>query len=197
MTHVSTRSTRFLTALSTVLLVVAVSFGAFLLVGALFGFGPGGHEVVVQSQVEPKSVVDLGPHAVLPQTLDVAVRIPDASRAQIGWAAARDLVPILVMVGGLWLVRGLLRSVRAGDPFAEVNVTRLRGLAALLLVAVPVAVFLGSIFGGELASSAGLTHPGTTVSIPGGAFLAGLAVLVLAEIFAVGVRLRSDLEGTV
>ena len=33
--------------------------------------------------------------------------------------------------------------------------------------------------------------------MPGNAFLGGLAVLVLSEVFAQGVRMRDDLEGTV
>ena len=103
----------------------------------------------------------------------------------------------MVVVAVVWLLRGLLRSVRDGDPFTEANVRRLRTLALVVLIGVPLAGFLGSIFAGELATSAGLASRGTQLILPGTAFLGGLATFVLAEVFTAGVRLRDDLEGTV
>lgn len=197
MTHPPTRSTRFLTALSTLLLVVSIGFGVFLLVGAVAGFGPSGDEVAVHTQVDAEHVVDLPEGAVSPDDVEVTVRVRDASQEQHRWAAARDLVPGVLVVVAVWLLRGLLRSVRDGDPFTERNVRRLRALALVVLIGVPLAVFLSSIFAGELATSTGLDSPGTQLTLPGNAFLGGLATLVLAEVFAAGVRLRDDLEGTI
>ena len=40
--------------------------------------------------------------------------------------------PGLLVIAGLWLLRGFLRSVLAGDPFGARNVQRLRSLGLLL-----------------------------------------------------------------
>jgi len=197
MAYQSTRSTRFLTGLSTLLLVASIGFGIFLLAGAVVGFGPGGGEVAVHSQIEAGRVADLPDGAVPPDDVDVTVRVDDASRAQLRWAAARDLAPSAVVIAALWLLRGLLGSVRDGDPFAGANVRRLRALALVVLIGVPLAGFISSIFANELAASAGLDGGETLVTMPGGLFLGGIGAFVLAEVFAAGVRLRDDLEGTV
>jgi hypothetical protein len=197
MTHAPTRSTQFLTSLSTLLLVLSIGFGVFLLVGAVAGFGPNGGAVAIHTEVDGERIVDLPRGAMRPDHVDVTVRVGDASRAQLRWAAARDLAPGAVVVAAIWLLRGLLKSVRGGDPFTETNVRRLRALALVVLIGVPLATYVGSIFAGALATSAGLNGPGTQLTLPGNAFLGGLATFVLAEVFAAGVRLRDDLEGTI
>jgi hypothetical protein len=197
MTHAPTRSTQFLTGLSTLLLVLSIGFGVFLLVGAIAGFGPNGDAVAIHTDVDAARIADLPKGAVSPDHIDVTVRVNHASRAQLWWAAARDLAPGAVVVAALWLLRGLLKSVRDGNPFTETNVRRLRTLAVVVLIGVPLATFVGSIFAHELAASAGLNGPATELTVPGNAFLGGLAIFVLAEIFAAGVRLRDDLEGTI
>jgi hypothetical protein len=195
--HTPTRSTQFLAGLSTLLLAITVLFGLFLVVGAIGGFGPNGDEVAVHSRVDVERLADLPADTVRPDTVDVTIRVRDASREQLWWAAARDLAPGVVMIVGLWLLRGLLRSVRDRDPFTVVNVKRLRTLALVVLIGVPVAGFVSSLFASELASSADLQNAGVQLSVPGTALLGGLALLVLSEVFASGVRLRDDLEGTV
>lgn len=197
MTHTPTRATQFLTGLSTLLLVVSVGFAALLLVGAVAGFGPSGNEVAVHSQVDADRLTGLPQDVVAPDDVDVTIRVRDASDEQVRWAAARDLAPGVVVVAAVWLLRELLTSVRDGDPFTQKNVSRLRSLALVLLIGVPLAGYLGSLFAGELAATAGLDSPGLRLSLPGNALLGGLAVFVLAEVFAAGVRLREDLEGTV
>ena len=94
-------------------------------------------------------------------------------------------------------MRGLLKSVRDGEPFTARNLVRLRALGVVILLGVPLATFLSSICASEAADSAGLAGTGARLSIPGGAFVAGLLAFVLAEVFAAGLRLRDDLEGTV
>jgi hypothetical protein len=197
MTNTPTRATRFLTWLSTVLLVLSIGFGLFLLVGAVAGFGPSGHEVAVHTRVAATRVAELPKDAVEPDDVGVTVRVRQASREQTRWAAARDLAPGIVVVAAVWLLRGLLTSVRGGDPFTNKNVTRLRALGLVVLVGVPAAGLVSSAFESALANSAGLDGSGIHLAIPGNAFLGGLAVFVLAEVFAAGVRLRDDLEGTI
>jgi hypothetical protein len=197
MAGAATRSTRILTAIATLLLVVSVAFGLFTLVGLIAGIGLNGHEVGVHAQVSGTQLTNLPSGSVQPDHLDVLVRVKHATRSQLGWAAGRDLVPGVVLVAALWLVRSLLRSVRDRDPFTESNVRRLRTLALVVLIGVPVAIFVSSIFASTLAHSARLHSSGTEITMPGPALLGGLALFVLAEIFAAGVRMRDDLEGTV
>lgn len=197
MNYTPSRSTRFLTGLSTLLFVASIGFGVFLLAGAVAGFGPNGDEVAVHTQVAAESVAELPQGAVAPEDIEVTVRVPDATPEQHRLAAARDLAPGLVVVAVTWLLRGLLLSVRDGNPFAEVNVKRLRALALVVLVGVPVAGIIGSAFASELADSAGLDSAGVQLTMPGNPLLGGLALFVLAEVFAAGVRLRDDLDGTV
>ncbi|MEY2474389.1 MAG: hypothetical protein QOK28_3718 [Actinomycetota bacterium] len=192
-----TRSTRFLAGLATLLLIAAVIFGAVLLVGMVGGFGPNGHEVAVHTTVPASRVSRLPKSTVAASDVKVLVRVRHATKQQQRWASARDLVAVVLVGAVLWLLRGLLRSVRDGDPFVEPNVRRLRELALLVLIGIPVAGVLTSMFASQLADSAGLHSGGTHVSLPGNAFLGGLALFVLAEVFASGVRMRADLEGTV
>jgi hypothetical protein len=179
------------------LLVASIAFGMFLLAGAVGGFGPNGDEVAVHTQVATEDVAELPRDTLAPDDVEVTARVRDATRTQHRLAAARDLAPTLVVLAVIWLLRALLRSVRDGNPFVEANVKRLRALALVLLIGVPVAGITGSAFASELAATAGLDSAGIQLAMPGNALLGGLALFVLAEVFAAGVRLRDDLEGTV
>lgn len=196
MTQTPTKATRFLTGLSTLLLALSIAFGAYFVIGGLFGVGPSGHEASVHTQVD-SDLVRLPEGAMAPDHFNVTVRVPHATLAQVRWFAARDLAPGAVVVAVLWLLRGVLKSVRDGDPFIEANVRRLRALAFVVLIGVPTATFLESVCNSELADSVGLPTGGVEISMPSAALLGGLALLVLAEVFTSGVRLRDDLEGTV
>jgi hypothetical protein len=192
-----TRSTRFLTGLATLMLVASVAFGAYLLIGAIFGVGPDGHDVGIHTRVAGSRLTGLPSGALSPDHLDVIVRVSDATASQIRWVAARDLAPGVLIVAALWLLRRLLVSVRDGVPFSEANVRRLRILGLIILIGVPLATLGASWCASELAGTAHLPSAGIQLSMPGGAFVGGLGVFVLAEVFAAGVHLRDDLEGTV
>ena len=191
-----TRSTRFLAGFATVVLTVAVAVAALALVGVAVGFSPV-DAVAARTQVDGRGLATLPAGVVPPDQLELTVQVRDAGREQVRWAAARDLAPIALVVAVTWLLRALLRAVRDGDAFSEKNVGRLRALALLILIGVPLAGFVASIFAGELATSAGLTGTGTELALSGNALLGGASILVLAEVFAAGFRLRTDLEGTV
>lgn len=197
MARTPSRISVFLTGLCTVLLVLGIGFGLFVGVGAIFGFGPGGDEVAVHTIVKAERVADLPGRLVAPDEIEAVVRVTDASLEQMRWFAVRDLPSGILVVVILWLVRGLLSSVRDGSPFIKDNVNRLRGLAFAVLAGIPIAEFLRSIFAGQLAASVGLVGPPVQVALPGNALLGGLAILVLSEVFAEGIRLQDDLEGTV
>ena len=114
-----------------------------------------------------------------------------------------DLVPGVLLtalaVTGAWLVLRVLQDVAAGDPFRPRNVTRLRGLAFLVALGLPVVWFArGAVDLGLLASlqlDAGVA--GTVVAIPWAPVVAGMLIALVAEAFKLGAGLRDDVEGLV
>lgn len=195
-------SVRFAAGLTTIFLVVAVATGLFLIAHAVRGAVDGGDEVSFRGAVRVSNAQPAGsvPHGVRlenPGIADVPVHIEDASTKQEMVALARDLLPVVLIAIGLWTIRRILRSVRDADPFIEANVRRLR-LIAVLLMFVPFVVGIRHYLDNALAASVPrLTNwpNGEGLSLNGPA--AGLIVLVLAEVFAHGVRLREDVEGTI
>jgi hypothetical protein len=91
----------------------------------------------------------------------------------------------------------------AGDPFGAANVRRLRGIGFVLIVGAPVVELIN--YGLRTALYNDLPATGSPAldigapgfSLPAGALLGGLGAFVLAEVFAYGVRLREDVDGTV
>ena len=62
----------------------------------------------------------------------------------------------------------------------------------------PLVAYLTKVLGELLAMTPPANHAGGTFAPPiGGALLFGLGVLVLAEVFAHGLRLREDVDATV
>ncbi|MGH9037239.1 MAG: hypothetical protein ACRD0O_15880 [Acidimicrobiia bacterium] len=61
----------------------------------------------------------------------------------------------------------------------------------------PIVGYVTQLLDGALAASSTVGELGQSFSLPGNGPLAGLGVFVLAEVFAHGVRLREDVEGTV
>ncbi|HYN98779.1 MAG TPA: DUF2975 domain-containing protein, partial [Actinomycetota bacterium] len=95
------------------------------------------------------------------------------------------------------LLRALAGSIRDGEPFGAANVSRLRKLGFVLL-AYPLVQLLSSVLlGGILDTTLLPDSVGKAVTLHLTGAVAGLGVLVLAEVFAEGVRLRQDVEGTV
>jgi hypothetical protein len=192
-----TVSVRFLTGFATFLLIASVAFVVLLLAAPIAGFSLFGDDVAVHTEIATEQLPDMAGAEIATDVVDVTVRVEDPTDEAHRWAAARDLLPALLVIAATWLLLGLLRSVRDGDPFIPRNVKRLRALGVIVLVGVPVATFARALFESALATSVDLPSRGADVSIPGNAILGGLAIFVLAEVFAAGVRLRDDLEGTV
>lgn len=114
-----------------------------------------------------------------------------------------DLVPgallaTLVVAGTVVLLR-VMRDIGAGEPFAPVNVTRLRVLAALLLLGVPLAELARTVGIGAILSGLELGPLPVTAefTLPWAALVTGLVTALLAEAFRAGSQLRADLEGLV
>lgn len=193
-------------ALTSILLVAALAFAAFLLLDAAVGVARGGERLVsgralaVHVQVAPErvSLPDGVRHSGwLPAV--APIDHPDAK--QIAFSAALDLSQAALFIGVLWLLRGLARSVRQGDPFDAANVRRLRGIGFLLVLGAPAVELFNWIVRLQLYDTLPAGRFGDLAtegfSLPGDLLLAGLGAFILAEVFAHGLHLREDVEGTV
>lgn len=154
-------------------------------------------EVPATIASEELAISGLPEQVAVPDVVPIQVSVTDPSVGQLAMALLMDIGPWLLAIAGLLLLRALAGSIRAGDPFGAANVSRLRKLG-FLLVGLPVVEIVSSfLLGGILdtASVPGTVGWATTLNLVGP--IAGLGVLVLAEVFAQGVRLREDVEGTV
>jgi len=131
----------------------------------------------------------------------VTIEIRDATAKQQLLSAATAVGPALLLGIGLWLLRGLARSVREGTPFGPANVVRLRNLGLLLAVGGTIVAVvdwaLRLALANTLPASAygGVGFDGFRFPFP--LLLAGLGAFILAEVFARGVELREDVEATI
>ena len=194
-------------ALATVLLLVSIVFGLVALVSMGVGLARNGNSLLygdtlrVPMQVSTDDLGPLPPGLALDPFADVTVEIQDPTVAQMLLESARDLGPLVIAVGGLWLVRGLLRSAMQNDPFGQRNVHRLRTLGALLVVGAPLAEVVDTqlrlaLFN-HLPPMPSVDLGVSGFALPGGAILGGLLAFVLAAVFAYGAELRDDVEGTI
>lgn len=121
---------------------------------------------------------------------------PEAARLVMGLraCAALGLVVVWLNCAGLKRMVAIVETVRAGDPFVATNADRLQTIAWLLLALQVVSIVIAAI-----ADAVAL--PGRPIDIDAGfsinGWLAVLLTFLLARVFAVGARMRDDLEGTV
>jgi hypothetical protein len=205
--HPPSRAVRAGYALATLVLVFAALFGAAVVVSIGVGIARHGdsllygHVLHVPLQVSPDDVAGLPRDVRLRGWPDVDVRVTAPTTEQTLLRSAQDVGPLLLLVAGLWLLRGFLRSVLEGDPFGAANVGRLRRIGFILVLGAPLVGLLDyglreQLFGNLPAHPAlNLGLPGFT--LPGNALLGGLGAFILAEVLAYGLRLREDVEGTV
>jgi hypothetical protein len=189
----------------TLLLAGALVFAIYGVVSIGVGIARDGDSLLYPSpmhlpfELSPDDVNDLPPGVELSDWPKVTVDVGDPTTWQMLLRSVEELAPLLLLIPGLWLLRNFLRSVLAGDPFGAANTRRLRAIALLLLVGAPLVGLVqvalrNALFDGRYDA----LHLGTKgYALPGSALLGGLAVYILAEVFAYGVRLREDVEATV
>jgi Protein of unknown function (DUF2975) len=190
----------------TALLVLFLAGGVVLVASTAVGAVRGDHTITVDRVIVPEHVPE--PFTALPANVEptngsipVTITIHDARPAQLFLRLAIDLLPLLILAA-LWQLWGLLRSARQGDPFTTANVRRLRKFGWLLLLGWPLVAYLTMNLKAALADTAppvvtsglGLSLLAPPIPL---ALVFGLAVLVLAEVFANGLRLREDVEATI
>jgi hypothetical protein len=185
--------------LVTLMLVVAlVAFPAFVFTEVAQKWGGSG-TLNAQVQVNPDEV-RLPADVRLSGWPDATVVIHEPTREQILLVAATNLSSWVLIVAMLWLLRGVARSVREGDPFGIANVKRLRTLGSVLVAGFLAAAFIDYALRLALFNRLPPQRVDIGVSgfeLPAAPLLAGLGAFVLAGVFAHGLRLREDVEGTV
>jgi len=185
----------------TALLIAFLAAGVILTATTTIGAVRGDHTITQDRYVTPEHLTAL-PANIKPTTnIPITVTIDHANPTQLFLRLAITLLPGLLIIALLWQLWGLLRSARHGDPFTDANIWRLRQFGWLLLLGWPLVAYLTMALKELLAATwASPTDPsqGGVFAPPiGGALIFGLAVLVLAEVFAHGLRLREDVDGTI
>ena len=181
---------------------ITVASGIFQAGQRVIGAAQGGYRLSV-----PMSTNE--PDIQLPSGFEVAGVVPlravieDPSPAQLVLATGTPAVWWAGAVAILWLLQRLAQSVRKGDPFSASNVRRLRQLGFLFLVGYPLATIIDGFLTDWFISTAfteGRPFPPILIEfqvLSATALLAGVGLLVLAGVFAHGVRLREDVDATV
>ncbi|MEO6572174.1 MAG: DUF2975 domain-containing protein [Ilumatobacteraceae bacterium] len=144
---------------------------------------------VAQSGVTPV-------HPTAPVEVDFRITAP-TSMQRLLWVIAQISGPLLALAI-TWMVYGLIRSVRSGDPFTAANERRLWTIAGLVGVgATVVAVFGGIVRMIILQRSAAADLVPVTVDIGFLPLIAAGMIAVLASVWRSGVALRADVDGLV
>ncbi len=121
---------------------------------------------------------------------------PEADRVVFGLrlVALIGLATIPLNAAILKRLLAIVESVRARDPFARDNASRLQAIAWALLGLQVIGLVIGGIVDG-ISTPAHPVHVDAGFSL--GGWLAVLLTFLLARVFAEGTHLRDDLEGTV
>jgi hypothetical protein len=182
----------------TALLVAFLAAGVVLTATTIVAAVQGNHSITQDRFVAPDALASLPANIKPTDNIPVTVTIDHASPTQLFLRLAITLLPGLLIVALLWQLWGLLRSARHGDPFTGANVWRLRQFGWLLLLGWPLVAYLTMALKELLAMTLPANDTEGLFAPPvGGALIFGLAVLVLAEVFAHGLRLREDVDGTI
>jgi len=141
----------------------------------------------------------LGSLGASPQWTLLALGVPKvAQSSELLWGlraiALLGLAAVPLNLGVLQRLVGIVRTVRAGDPFLASNAYRLQAIAWFLLAQQVVGLIVAGI-GKAVSTPSHTLHLDAGFS-PGG-WLAVIMTFVLARVFAEGTLMRDDLEGTV
>lgn len=154
-------------------------------------------EIRIQTDVPASAIGDLPPNARPADRVPVSVAIDDPSLGESMAAVGTGIMQLAVAIVVSFFLLRIVDSVRKGDPFISENVRRLRGIALALLIGWPIGQLLSQVLGAGLAERAGVPDDGLFLALGGPVPIAGVGVLVLAEVFRHGVRLREDVEATI
>ena len=105
-------------------------------------------------------------------------------------------VAVVFLLIGSWLMIKFLRGIMAGEPFARVQIRRLRALAMLLIVVPTALTFAMGLATSVVQDRLGL-DVGVAMTLPLPWLLGGLLTAAVAQAFAAGAALRDDVEGLI
>jgi hypothetical protein len=199
----ASRKTRSMSLLITGLLLVVGATGIVNAVERIVGGARGEYRLSFPTSGFV-SVKELAPGFEVAGATPILAIVDDPSFSQLLLASLPPALWWAGVVAILWLLRGLAVSVRDGDPFRTSNIRRLRGLGFLFLLGYPLATvidgFMTNLFFSTPIWEEGRPFPAIIIEFQvfsATALLAGVGLLVLAEVFAHGVRLREDVDATV
>jgi hypothetical protein len=128
---------------TTVLLLLTILWAAAVIGSAVAGAASGNYTPSLEITTWPGQLAEpLPPGFDLVEHVPIQVTFHQPTLAQLLLSVAVGLLPLLLVAAVLWLLRGLARSVRHGDPFGAANVRRLRRLGLLFLLGYPVMVIV-------------------------------------------------------
>jgi hypothetical protein len=192
--------------LATFLFVATLGFALYVAIATAVG-GNRGDIVFEAAAPLDTQRIPKGLYTTDEQHTSMVIDRPTAREQRL--AGARDAIPLLLVAAIMWLLRGIARSVRDGDPFVGENVRRLRTIGVLLVVGVLAVRFAdGELQNARLEPYLGPSRPEPAraavglqppdeADVPATQLLCGLGAFVLAQVFAHGVRLREDVEATI
>lgn len=187
---------RVASVLITIALVLVVGGGALYTIISITG--PFGDPATVGMDVfvRPDEIASLPRTATLADAIPVRVEVGELSGKQRVGLVGTFIPAVAFGAITLLLLRRIVRTAGEGHPFSSANVRRLNVLGVLLIVGDPIGAYLIQFFSGMFVDELGLS---TTIgwSILSAYQLVGIFMLVIAQVFAHGVRLREDVEGTV
>jgi hypothetical protein len=153
----------------------------------------------IQATVPTTALDELPPQLGEVTRVSMSVPIDKLTPPQITVYHGVVAIAGVFILYAIWRLRSLVRSVRDGSPFSRENVQVLRLLGWLLLVGYPVMQYIVGGLHEWILSTGGppISAQPDVDPLSFGAVFGGLCLLVLAEVFAHGIALREDVEGTV
>jgi hypothetical protein len=114
--------------------------------------------------------------------------------------AVTNAVWVALFLVSAWQLKGVTRSFAAGMPFQQANVKRLRILAAMVMIWSPLIAildFFHAIHFERLADWLPTKYTGSELHLHPEAIIAGVIILAVAQVFAVGAKLQREQDLTV
>ena len=176
------------------LLYAVVGLGAVSVVPRLAG-AVRGEPIPLTSEL-PEELVRPAAGVEGPLTGTVVLEDPSAGHQLL--ALVPPLLTVLLIATGAALLLGVVRALRAGDPFTPASARRLTWLALLLAIGGPVLQLVDDLVRSALLSQvATASHLPSTFTLSLWPLAAGLVVAFVAEVFTRGTALRAEVEGLV
>ena len=180
-----------------VVTIVFAALVASVAFGVIFPVIRDGKSFDVTVNMSPSAIDSLPAYAEVASRVPVTVTVRDPSWKQAIGVFLSGIVPLGLLLFVFGELRKIVGTVRRGDPFIAGNVQRLRWVGFALLIGGPLVQIVPQYALNAVAESAGVGGGAFRYEFPGPLMLAGVGVLILAHVFAHGVRLREDVEGTV